>query len=267
MSLSMLSLPFTVLYNETRKRFLIFWDYRFNVIVQLLTVMLIFVGVAFFFGRGSFNPQEMPELLIGYVVWFYARIVIIYTGADLVGEASAGTLEQMYMSPVPVEILLIGRMLAMLFTTTILVLFPTLILMGVLHIALPLRWESIPVILLTLLGFFGFTLILTGAGLVFKQVESLGDLAQNIMLFMTGALLPVSVFPSWLAFIAKTLPITQGIIVLREVLLTQTTLAEVWWNGDLTWLLFNSLAYCFIGWVIFKLCEQVARRQGTLGQY
>lgn len=267
MPLSMLSMPFVVLMNETRKRFLIFWDYRFNIITQLITVMLIFIGASFFVGKGSFDPQQMPTMLIGYTVWFYARIVIIYTSGDLVSEASAGTLEQMYMSPMPVELLLLGRMLAIFISTTFLVLFPTLILVGLLHIAIPLHWEAIPVLLLTLLGFFGFTMLLTGAALVFKQIDALGDLVQNLMLFLSGSLVPVSFFPSWLGVIARTLPTTQGIVVLREVLISGTTLAEAWRNGGLPWLLVNSLAYCLAGWLFFKVCERFARRQGTLGQY
>ncbi|GCE15657.1 ABC transporter permease [Tengunoibacter tsumagoiensis] len=255
------------IYNETYKRLLVTWDYRFNLIVQLVTVGFIFLGASFFLGGGSFDAHQLAPVLIGYIVWFYARIVIMSTSADLVGEAQAGTLEQTYMSPVPASLLLLGRMLALLISTTIIVFLVTGLLMLLLGIRFPLRWEFLPVFLLTLSGLFGFTLILSGAGLIFKQIDSLADLIQNMLLFLTGSLLPVDRFPVWLAAIAKTLPITQGIIVLRQVVIQQYSLVAAWQSGSLLWLVIHSSLYLIAGLIIFKWCEKIAKRQGTLGQY
>src|ERR1700676_263775 len=106
------------LWNEIYKRLLIFWDYKFNLITQLVTVSLIFIGAGFLLGGGQFKPLQLAPLLVAYVGWFYARIVIMSTSADLVTEAQAGTLEQMYMSPAPASLLLFGRMVALLISTT-----------------------------------------------------------------------------------------------------------------------------------------------------
>jgi len=253
--------------NETYKRLLIIWDYRFNVLMQLVVISLIFVGACFFIGGGQLNPEAIAPLLLGFIVWFYARIVVVAIGADLLGEAQAGTLEQMYMSPIPAELLLLGRMCAILLTSTIMVFLTTGMLALVLHIQLSLHWEGIPVLFLTLIGLSGFTLILAGAALVFKQVDALADLIQNAMLFLTGALLPIDHFPSWLATIAHTLPITQGIIVLRNVELNNQSLMAAWMNGSIPWLALHSAVYLSIGWLVFKWCERIAKRRGTLGQY
>jgi ABC-2 type transport system permease protein len=256
-----------VLYNETWKRLLIIWDYKFDILTQLLTVSLIFIGATFFLGDGRFDDRQLPMMLLGYVVWFYARIVLIHTSADLVNEAAAGTLEQMYMSPISAEVLLLGRLFAMLVVTTLLVFFPTLGLILLLHIHIPPNWEGIVILILTLAGLFGFTMILTGAALVFKQIGALADLTQNILLFLSGSLVPVTHFPAWLAIVARTLPITQGIIVLREVVLDGQSLVAVWTNGSLIWLMVHSALYCAGGWLVFKLCERIAKQQGSLGQY
>lgn len=256
-----------VVYNETWKRLLIIWDYKFDILTQLLTVVLIFVGATFFLGNGSFEARQLPVMFLGYVVWFYARIVLLHTSADLVSEASAGTLEQMYMSPISAEVLLLGRLFAMLVATTLLVCLPTLGLILLLHIHTPFHWEGILILLLTLAGLFGFTMVLTGAALVFKQIGALADLMQNILLFLSGSLVPISRFPDWLTAVARTLPITQGIIVLREVVLDGQSLPAVWMNGSLIWLIGHSALYCCGGWLIFKLCERVAKQQGSLGQY
>jgi len=109
--------------------------------------------------------------------------------------------------------------------------------------------------------------VLTGAALVFKQIGALADLMQNILLFLSGSLVPVAHFPGWLAAVARTLPITQGIIVLREVVLDGQSLPATWMNGSLVWLTVHSVLYCCGGWLVFKLCERVAKQQGSLGQY
>jgi ABC-2 type transport system permease protein len=256
-----------VIGNEIQKRLMIVWSYKFNLISQLVTLSLIFIGAAYFIGQGHFDANQLPFMLIGYIVYFYARIIILTAGTDLLSEASSGTLEQMYISPVATEWLLVGRMIAQLFTTTIMAIFPTLGIIVLLHISIPLRWEGLIILLLTLAGLFGFTLILSGLGLLFKQIDSAADLVQNLLLFLTGTFVPVSLFPGWLEIIAKTLPITQGIIVLRAVVLQKQSLVDVWLTGELPWLIVHSGLYLGIGWLTFALCERSAKRMGLLGQY
>ncbi len=69
------------------------------------------------------------------------------------------------------------------------------------------------------------------------------------------------------AGIAKTLPSTQGIIVLRRVILDGQSLAAVWQDGSLGWLILHSVLYFGGGLLIFRLWEQIAKRRGSLGQY
>lgn len=255
------------MFNETYKRFLIIWDYRFNVLTQVVLVAIIFMGASFLLGNGKFDAIQLTTLFIGYIMWLYARVVITSTSGDLLGEAQAGTLEQMYMSPAPAEVLLIGRMFAMLLSTTIMVLLTAILLILLLHINVPLRWEAIPVILLTLAGLSGFTLILGGATLLFKQTEALADLIQNLLLFLTGSLLPIDRFPNWLAVIAKTLPMTQGINVLRNVVQNNQSLLSAWNDYSLILLITHSFAYLCVGWIVFKWCEKLVKKQGTLSHY
>lgn len=253
--------------NEIYKRLLIFWDYKFNLITQLVTVSLIFIGAGFLLGGGQFQSAQLAPLLVAYVGWFYARIVIMSTSGDMVTEAQAGTLEQMYMSPASASLLLFGRMLALLISTTFLVVPIALILVLLLRISVPLRWEGLPVLLLSLGGLFGFTLILSGVALVFKQIEAFADLIQNLLLFLTGVFLPIDRFPVWLADFAKLFPITEGNVVLREVMIQQESLSAVWKDGSLTFLTIHTIIYVCVGLLIFKWCEHVARQAGSLGQY
>jgi len=230
-------------------------------------VGFIFIGVSYFIENGQLDPAPLASVLLGYLVWFYARIVIMSSSEELMGEAQSGTLEQMYMSPVSAGLLLFGRMVALLLSTTAIVVIPMSLLAVLLKIQIPLRWEEGVALAITLLGLFGFTLALSGIALVFKQIDALADLVQNALLFLTGALLPVARFPEWLMLIAQTLPITQGIIVLRQVALEQQSLNDTWASGSLVWLCINSVGYLLLGMLVFKWGERVAKVQGSLGHY
>lgn len=262
-----MDLVLSVTGNEIYKRLRILLAYKMNMVTQIVTVGLIFIGVSYFIENGQLNPAPLASILLGYLVWFYARIVIMSSSEDLMGEAQAGTLEQMYMSPLSASLLLFARMVALLLSTTVIVTVPMALLAVVFKIQIPLNWEEGATLAITLLGLFGFTLALSGMALVFKQIEALADLVQNALLFLTGALLPVDRFPEWLTVITQTLPITQGIIVLREVALQQVSFGKAWANGSLMLLCLNSACYLLVGLVIFKWGEHVAKQQGSLGHY
>lgn len=255
------------MFNEIYRRFLIIWNYKFNLLMQVVMVALIFLGATFFLGHGQIDPSQAPSMLLGYGVWCYARIILLESSYYLTIEAQSGTLEQMYMSPVNATVLMIGRMLAMLISTTLTLILPVGALAFFLHINIPLRWDALPILLLSLIGLFGLSLVLCGAVLVFKQVDNLSDLIQNSLLFLAGTLVPLSNFPDWLATISRLLPLTQGIVILREIIFGGLSLTSTWANGSLPGLLLQSVLYLCFGWVVFKLCERVAMNQGLLGQY
>lgn len=256
-----------VMFNEMYRRILLVWSYKFNMLMQLVMVALIFLGAAFFLGHGQIDPRQAPSMLLGYAVWCYARIILLESSYFLTVEAQSGTLEQMYMSPVNAGFLLIGRMLAMLISTSFTLILPVGTLALLLHVSLPFHWLSVLILLVALAGLIGFSMILCGAVLVFKQVDNLADLLQNALLFLAGTLVPLSSFPGWLAAISRLFPLTQGIVVLREISFEGLSLATTWTNGSLPWLILQSLLYLGLGWTVFKICERVAMQRGLLGQY
>jgi ABC-2 type transport system permease protein len=139
--------------------------------------------------------------------------------------------------------------------------------MLVMGFRLPLRLEGIPIFLLTIVGFLGFGFVMGGITLIYKQVFSIANLLQNVLVFLTGALVPVSFFPDWLEFLSHLLPSTQGIIVLRHVVIDGQSLMSAWQDGSLILLVLNSSVYFFGGWLFFLWCEHLAKTQATLGQY
>ena len=87
-----------------------------------------------------------------------------------------------------------------------------------------------------MVGLFGFGYAIGGLTLVFKQISSVSGLVTNMLLFLNGTLLPVHHFPAWLETIAVFLPTTQGIIVLRKVVIDGASLTAVWQDGSMVFL-------------------------------
>ena len=256
-----------VLYNEIRKTFIIAWNYRVDLAIQLLTLVLLFVFISFFIGSGTIDSEGLPAVLLGYLVWLYAVMAISNMSANLSGEASIGTLEQIYMSPVPAWLVIVGWVTANFLQHTVIVALLGVILVIILPVTLPLELAALPPFALTMIGLIGFGYAIGGLTLVYKQVSSVSNLLTNVLLFLNGSLLPVHHFPAWLETVAVFLPTTQGIIVLRKVVVDDMSLIAVWEDGSMVFLAVQSVLYLAAGWALFNVGERVAKRRGTLGQY
>ena len=256
-----------VITNETRKGLLILWDYKFNLIMEWLGIIFVVVGIMFFVGQGQITNDQVASTVLGFIVTFYAMSAVGNMSWSLMEEAQTGTLEQIYMSPVSSQLIVLGRSLASLVSTTFQIFFTTTILFLLYQMELPLTWQMIPILLITIIGLLGFGYIVGGLTLIFKHVGPLANILQNTLLIANGTFLPVSLMPTWLATAVLFLPSTIGIILLRRVVLDGERLTLLWADGSLIWLIIHSGATFIIGWLFYTVCENYARKQGSLGQY
>ncbi len=255
------------LFSETWKGFMISWSYKFNLLMSMLSLSFIFLGINFMMGNGQLNADTMASTLLGYLIWFYAITAIENMSYNLRDEMQCGQLEQLYMSPAPPQVLVLGRAFSTLIVSTIMVSVMVAVMITLFGIPMPMRLQGLPVFALTLGGLYGFGYILGGATLIFKQTGPLANLLTNALLFTNGAILPVDRLPDWLQTLAKLLPSTQGILVLRKVILGGQSLSAAWSDGSLILLVVHSVLFFAIGWLVYRLCESVAKRKGSLGQY
>lgn len=256
-----------VVFNETVKSLLIQWSYRFNLLMESIMLIFLFLGITFFVGNGELEPSRLPPSLLGFVVTFYAMLAISTMAYNLQQEAQQGTLEQWYMSPAPTSVVQFGRTLATFIVTTVTLLPVIIPLMWGLQIDLPWRWAALPIFLMILVGVYGFGFLVGGAVLLFKQIGPLANMVQNLLLFLNGSFVPLERFPDWLAAVAYTLPTSQGIVLLRRIVLDDESLFVLWQDGSLRWLSLHSGLYLLIGLLVFGYAERVAKRRGLLGQY
>jgi ABC-2 type transport system permease protein len=123
------------------------------------------------------------------------------------------------------------------------------------------------IFLLTVAGLYGLGFALAGLALVFKRLGPIMGILNMIFLLFTGAIVPLDGFPNIIQCLAHSLPLTDGLKILRMVILEEKSLFYVINNGDMLRLTINSSIYLLLGVVVFKWCYKEARKRGVIGHY
>src|SRR5258708_25256284 len=257
----------TAIGNEIAKGLIDLWRGKIDCFLELILFGLFFLAIRFALGGGRFRREEVAPLLLGFVgyIFFHMQTNRLFWG--LLGEMQSGTLEQMYLSPLPSWLLTIGLQVASVVEATLSVLLLSLFIDLVVLVAIPLRWTALLPLVLLVLGSVGYSLILGGLTLLFKRLEILKEVFPVVVLIFGGVLISMERMPGWMATIARFLPLTPGVDVLRKILLEGASLGTLAGDGTLLWLVGNAMAYLLLGIVVFRWCERIAKRRGTLGQY
>ncbi len=253
--------------NEIAKGLIDLWRGKIASFLELILFGLFFLAINFALGRGAFNREQVAPMLLGFVgyIFFHMQTNRLFWG--LLGEIQSGTLEQLYLSPLPSWLLTTGLAVASVVEATLTVILLYLLINLVVPMTLPLRWAALLPLVLLVVGSVGYSLILGGLTLRFKRLEILKELLQAVVLIFGGVFVSLDRMPGWMATIARLLPLTPGVEVLRKTLLEGVSLLALANDGTLLWMVGSAAAYLLLGIVIFGWCERIAKREGTLGQY
>lgn len=124
---------------------------------------------------------------------------------------------------------------------------------------------SLMIFLLTFLGALGLGLGIAGLVLVFKRLGGFLTLVWQMLVFFSGALVPLP--GSLLGSLSRLLPLSWGISALRAALVNGATVLDLWQNGLLPGLIINTLVYFVLGVFLFTWGERRARQLGVLSHY
>jgi hypothetical protein len=169
----------TAIGNEVTKGLIDLWRGKIASVLELILFALFFLAIMFAVGRGTFHREQVAPLLIGFVgyIFFHMQTNRLFWG--LLGEMQSGTLEQMYLSPLPSWLLTIGLEVASIVEAVISALLLSLFIELVVPVTLPLDWTALLPLVLLVLGSVGYSLILGGLTLLFKRLEILKELFRS----------------------------------------------------------------------------------------
>ena len=247
-----------------------------------LAFALTFVGIFFrafvFFFISRFIGDNAAESLSDYGGDYFAYVLIglafnLYFDVGLKAFAQAlrqaqttGTLEAMMMTPTPVSGLIIGSAVWD-YTFTTLRVFVYLIIGILLGVDLTNAnlLASVVGLLLSIITFASIGIITASIIMVVKRGDPVTALISNISALVGGVYYPIETLPNWLQTIAQFIPITHALRVMRLALLqgaSWSELASALWSLSLFCIILFPLSL-----IIFRAAVDLARREGSLGQY
>jgi hypothetical protein len=268
----------TALGNEVRKGLLFAWSERLQIVLELpfFTVMILLLGPLL--GAGpqvaaghlswTLDSQRISVLVVAFVpfMFFYMQSVKLFW--RLLAEIQTGTIEQVYLSPLPSWLVAAaGRVVAAI--------IETLVLMGIIYgvisafVTLHFHWAVaalLPATLLIITG-IGYSLIIGGMTLLWKRIQLLQEGALMLVMVFAFAALPVFTVPGWFAGLGRVFPLTSPVTSLYGVMLGHRGVTGLWGTGGLVWLIVTAAAYLAAGITAFRVLERITKIRGTLGAY
>lgn len=244
----------------------IFLEMPFFIIMVLLLGPLLGAGHQIAAGRlaWTLNSQRVSVLTVAFIPFFLFYMQSVKLFWRLLGEIQTGTIEQVYLSPLPSWLVAAaGRVVAAL--------IETLILAGVLYgivsafVTLRFHWTFaalLPTASLIITG-TGYSLIIGGMTLLWKRIQLLQEGVLMLVMVFAFAALPVFTVPGWFAGVGRVLPLTS----LYGVMLGHRGVTGLWGTGGLVWLIVTAAAYLSAGITVFRVLERATKARGTLGAY
>ncbi|GAA2394750.1 ABC transporter permease [Nonomuraea africana] len=220
-------------------------------VITLLISTMMYLGLQFVLGQGELRQDLLPQTLVaigGY--WFlqYAALVMV---ADLIEEKRAGTFAQAQMTSAPPWLPMVGRLITASVFGLAVAAVASLVPMLVAGITIPLRWAALLPAVLLGVNVLAFTFLLAALALVSPMIGALQSLFTSLVLLLNGSFLPLALYPDWLAVLARVLPTTLGVEAMTQTLFEGRSLAEIWSDGTLPWLLAHTLALTVVGGLLF----------------
>jgi ABC-2 type transport system permease protein len=268
----------TALGNEIHKGLLFAWSERLQILIEMpffaLFVLLLgpLLGQGKQIGTGHVQWTLDSGTTTVLVVWFvpfsffYLQVVKLFW--RLLGEIQSGTIEQVYLSPLPSWLIVAaGRVVA----ATIETVFVAAGIYGIVSafVTIHLHWTAaalLPLLAIMISG-VGVSLIIAGATLVWKRIQLFNDTALMLIMMFSAAAVPLIAVPAWWADTGRLFPATAGIASLNNVMLGHESVTQAWGMGGLVWLLGTAGGYLTAGIAAFRLGEHIAKRRGTLARY
>ena len=266
------------LFVIARKDWKVFWRYPLNAVSNVFQP-IIWITPVYFMGKAfSTNGQAlgfaaysgtgdyMSFILLGTVLTNFILTVFWGMGYALKQDMDAGVLESNWLTPVSRLLILIGRTLTSLLTTTI----TSMVMLAIAAALFGFRptgntlaafLTAIPM----LIGLYGFGFAFAGVVLLMREANTLVDVSSFLVQGFSGTNFPVQSLPSWLIPISLALPLTYGLDAVRGWLLHTETLLPL--RVEIVLLIvFMFVMLWFGSWAFYRV-ERRVRTLGTLGQH
>jgi ABC-2 type transport system permease protein len=231
-------------------------------------------GFALLGGRYSEHLKSITGIgdmvaytFIGYLFIGFLNTACWAMGFSLRKEQWFGTLETIFVAPVPRWVYVAGMALHSTCHQGLIMLIQAVAITTFFSIVLHTSgiFIALSVVLLMLLGLYGLGIIVAGLTIALKQWWVVSEALSTLIVVVTPIAYPLAVLPFVLRKIAMFLPTTYGIIGVRHFLLGENlavSLPTIFLRLSLilvVWLAF--------GMFVFLIMDRYGRKRGSLSVY
>lgn len=235
---------------------------------QLLYILGFFLlsGLLGLIASGTYSKADQLSLLVGFLAWRVADGTMLLLSATVANDAEWGTLEQLWLCPLQVHEVFLGRAVAALVYHSIRAFIIAVVAVLFLRLTPQLTPGTLLIFLLTQVSAVGLAFVIVALQLVYKQISAVTLAVSTALLFVTGALAPLPE-ATLLYGAARFLPLTAGIALLHDLLVIGDSLRDAVLRPEFLWLVSVSVFYGVVGVLTLSWGQREARRQGTLAHY
>lgn len=231
-------------------------------------------GFALLGGRYSEHLRSLTGIsdmiaytFIGYLFIGFLNTACWAMGFSLRKEQWYGTLETIFVAPVPRWVYVAGMALHSTCHQGLIMLIQAVVITTFFAIVLQTSglFLSLAVVLLMLLGLYGLGIIVAGLTIALKQWWVVSEALATLIIVVTPIAYPLAVLPLVLRKVSMFLPTTYGIIGVRHFLLGEqlaVSLPTIFLRLSLilvVWLTF--------GMLVFLVMDRFGRKRGSLSIY
>ena len=264
---------------ENMKEWRIEWKYKPDFIRQFLEPFVylfpyFLYGYALLGGRYSSHLKSITGVddmvaytFIGYLIMGFLNTACWAMGSSLRKEQWYGTLEAIFVAPVPRWVYVAGMAFhstchqglimvfqALLITTVFTLVFKTA---GIFLVLL--------IVVLMLMGLYGLGIMVAGFTIGMKQWWVISEALSTLITVVTPIAYPLAVLPIFLQKAALFLPTTYGIIGVRHFLLGEKLVISL--PLIIFRLIVILVVWLAVGFALFIFMDRYGRKKGILSLY
>lgn len=215
----------------------------------------------------SDNSQAAFYIIFGSSIYSLWGNVCFSSAGDIERERFMGNLEIITASPMGLQIITLGKIIANnllgFASFAIVFLFATFGLKVNLTIAcLPLFFLSL---LLVSFSFIGISLFTASLLTLSRSARLLMNFIDMPICFLSGMFFPVEILPKYIQYISYILPTTWGIKVVKNAVTGIVDVGNIF--TSIAVLLVLSALYLIAAFALFVVIDRKARIKGSLGVY
>lgn len=178
---------YNIFLGEIKRYFLEIKTYYPDYIVSLVISLILYLIL---FGFETENTKY-----IGYIYWILASSVLSEASASISSEKQAGTIKNLIVKPYSILTIMTFRTLSWLIINFSKIVLILLILKYVFQLNLMFNILLIPILIITLISIYGFSLILMTLTIVYTKTASFESVISYILLFLSGSVYSVEKMP------------------------------------------------------------------------